>query len=123
MKSGIRTSGIAILWSIFWITAVLNTHSPLSAGTAYNQYTGDDQYHTSASGSLFYHTLPSQGPLNNFNQLPSSQSKIKFNFKGSINLTIDKLIESKVCHRLKLGEALLIRLRKSEIIFPFHYFW
>ncbi len=75
------------------------------------------------SSSFITHNSHSINYLNNFNneRLPNSENM----FSGlGLNLSLnEKLIETDFKRYIIFSKNNLIKYRKSDFIFPFHYFW
>lgn len=123
MNSSVRILGVTILIAIycFAVNAVFNP--PVSSDHESHHTTEQEQFLAVISSSLFCDTSPSESSVNSFNTIPVPGFNPLFNKHGSIVRSIEKLFESEFTQYCNFSINLLIQHRKSDIIFPFHYFW
>ncbi len=123
MKNSVRIIGVTILTAIycFAVTAVANP--PIISDYENQQTTEQEQYLTVISNSLFCHTSQSENSVNSFNNFPLPNFKNLFDKHCSITKSIEQLFESEFAQYDNFSINFLIQYRKSDIIFPFHYFW
>ena len=75
------------------------------------------------STKLFCHTSPSESAFANATSTPAPSSKnISSGFR-TLAKAIEKRIEAASTQYLSYTREILINQRKSDILFPFHYFW
>ena len=73
--------------------------------------------------SLFNHTSQSESSVTSFSNLPAPSFKNPFNEFGVICRTTQQLLETEFSQYTIIAINFLILYRKTDIIFPFHYFW
>jgi hypothetical protein len=74
------------------------------------------------SNTHFYHTFQTESSVSN-NSLPSTNLKNQFFSFWAIHKTHEQVIKSEYLQYVLREKNNLIHYRKSDIIFPFHYFW
>lgn len=123
MKNNIRILSIIFLtttycFAIGLVTKSL-THSDFQSNSTSSQY----QYFSDFSTKLFCHTSQSENSVNNYNNLPTPSFKYPFNDLWSITKTTEQLFETAFSQYTNISRNFLIQHWKTDIIFPFHYFW
>lgn len=123
VKSSPKTLSVIILSVIYCLglSATFNTW-----GISSNQdHPTHSQTHffSEFSKKQVSHTTENPNSLNQFNKLPSQNFKNAFLGIGSISKTTELLLNSTFHQYLKISINLLVKHRKSDLIFPFHYFW
>ena len=82
-----------------------------------------DNYSSTISADTFDHPLIAERTLNSSSSTPISNPKNHLK-KISGVAKLKELISFNICTQyLSYSVNFLIRFRKSDIIFPFHYFW
>lgn len=74
-------------------------------------------------GNLFYHTPQSESSLNNFNNLPAPNLKNPFKEFWAINKSSEALLRIEFSQHTIFLRKIPVSHRKSDNLFPFHYFW
>ncbi|MDO6518860.1 hypothetical protein [Zobellia uliginosa] len=121
MKSVKKVFGLFVLTAIYCcaIGMGLNTDQTLSAE---NQSHSPKESISSVSAKLYCHTSESEttidGPSSNSADWLEGPGKVLGYFKAS-----ERTFESKITQYTRFSKNLLISYRKTDIIFPFHYFW
>jgi len=72
--------------------------------------------------SLF-HTAPNESCGENQNGGSCTGAKTPFNSFWAVLWANERRYTSVYAHYVSISSALLIRHRKADLIFPFHYFW
>ena len=75
------------------------------------------------STALFYHTSESEIGVSTADSHAPSNIKNHFDAKWALVNTTNVLFQSTYAQYLKRSRNFLIHYRKSDLIFPFHYFW
>jgi hypothetical protein len=107
----------------FALLVVLNHSFKSSPTFADTQSEIHKNYSSSDSGSLLLHTSQTEVLLSNVNSnlLPTFKNPFQ---SFSAVLQTEEAIFASVFHQYHRTSAnLLIRFRKANLIFPFHYFW
>jgi hypothetical protein len=104
----------------FAIGAVNNplSHSDFSNSTSYQEKAISD-----FSANLLYPTSQSESSVNNYNNLPAPSFKNSNNRLSAISNTSEQLFETAFSQYTNISRNFLIHNRKTDILFPFHYFW
>lgn len=123
MKSRSRILSVVFLTAIYCFAIGVVTKSVAHSNFQSNSFASQELYFSDFSTKLFCHTSQSESSVNNnINQpVPS----FKNSFKGLLALakTKELLFESVFSQYNNISRNFLIQYRKSDIIFPFHYFW
>jgi hypothetical protein len=123
MKNSIRIIGVIILTAIYCFVVSTVTNTPISSDYENHQTTEKEQYRAIISNNLFCHTLEVESLSNSFEYFPVPNPKNLFNKHWSTTKFIEQLFESEFTQYYNFSINFLIKYRKSDIIFPFHYFW
>ena len=122
MQNSARILGVITLIAIYCFAIRTGTNLPTNSG--YGHQTAEQkQYLASISNSLFCHNSPSESSVGNFNDLPVPDLKNRSEEPGSITKPIEQLFKAKFTQYCNLSINFLIHHRKSDLIFPFDYFW
>lgn len=124
VEKAFRILSIALLTAVYCFALHIATKS-----SAYPDFTNKNNASTSEkltldfSIKLFCHTSQYESLVNTVNDLPGSNYKNPFTgFAAVIDIT-EQLFHAKFYQYASLFWETLINNRKSDIIFPFHYFW
>jgi len=83
-----------------------------------------EKYFSDFSTKFFCDTSQSENSVNNYNNLPSFLGfKSPFNELSIIIKITEQLLETAFYQYTNISINFLIEHRKTDIIFPFHYFW
>lgn len=123
MKKSVRILGVTILTAVYCLAVTVVDNAPIAFDIENHQTTGQEQFLAVISNSLFSHTPQSERSVNSFNYFPVPNFKSFYDNHWSINNSIEQKFESAFAQYHNFSKVFLIRHRKSDIIFPFHYFW
>ncbi|RAV29173.1 hypothetical protein [Sinomicrobium soli] len=84
---------------------------------------GQSGYFSSVSKTLYFHNPPSETLLAGVSEYPVPGIKPFFAGFGFISLVCELLFHSEFRQYQNYFKTILIRHRKSDLIFPFHNFW
>jgi hypothetical protein len=123
VKNQIRILSVVVIAAIYCF----------AIGTAFNSLNNSDFSNSSSSlqektisdfsAKLFYPTAASESSVNNYNNLPTPSFKNPFNGLWAIHNTSEQLLETTFSQYTNASRNFLIHNRKTDLIFPFHYFW
>lgn len=123
MKNKIRLISVVVLTAIycFAIGAVYNTtkQSDFNNNVSFSK----ERVISELSEKIFCHTYQSESSVNSYNNPPAPNIKKQFTGSWATLYINEQLIESEYSQYLIFTRSILINLRKSDIIFPFQYFW
>lgn len=123
MNKIIRFAGILILTSIYCYAMSVVTYSIANFNIKHESDVEAETFVESVSSTFFFHTHPTEGQVNTFNNVlahgfqnlfPSLHAKLK---------TIDHFFETKFTCYHSTFECFPLHYRKADLIFPFQYFW
>jgi hypothetical protein len=123
VKNNIRILSVVLLIAIYCFAMGVVT-KPLTHSIFHsNTTTSQEQYFSDFSTKLFCHTSPSESLVNNYINQPVPSFKNPFNGLWAIAKTTEQLFETAFSQYTNISRNFLIQHRKTDIIFPFHYFW
>lgn len=123
MKNNIRILSVVFLTAIYCFAKGVVTKSLAHSDFHSNTTTSQEQYFSDFSTKLFCHTSQSESSVNNYINQPVPSFKNPFNGLGEISKTTEQLFETAFSQYTNISRNFLIQHRKTDIIFPFHYFW
>ena len=122
MKNSNRILGVIILCAIYFFAISAISHSSVSSSYEDYQPTEQKQHHAKISNGIFYHDSQLESSVKGFDDFPPQNLKNFFN--GSfVTKSIERVLEVQFTQYRCFSINFLIQYRKSDIIFPFHYFW
>jgi len=126
VKIKIRILSVVLLTAIYCYAIGIATATSTQANPQYYSTTSEKEYCLDFSTKLFYHTSQYESSVDNCNNQPTLNIKNPFGFFNALwahAKTTEQLFESVITQYINIAKNLLIRYRKSDLIFPFHYFW
>jgi hypothetical protein len=123
VKSSFRILSVVFLTAIYCFAIGVVTKS--FAHSDFKDYptSSQEKIISDFSTKLFCHTSQSESSVNNINNLPAPSFKNPFNGLWAITKTTEQLFETAFSQYTNISRNFLIQHRKTDIIFPFHYFW
>jgi hypothetical protein len=122
VNDSVRILGVTIL-TVIYCFAVSVTNLPISSDYGNHQNTEQERYLVTISNSLFCDTSQSESSVNSFNNFSLPNFKNPFSEQWATTKAREKSFETEFTQYLNFSLNFLIQHRKSNIIFPFHYFW
>lgn len=122
MKNGIRITGIILISLLYcYSIGMVNGYStnPISKKV---ETTNQVFYSSTDSVSKFYDISQTKTSVNTFNNLPSP-IKNEFNNIWSVLKYAEQFVFTKITLHFIPDSDFLIPFQKTDIIFPFNYFW
>lgn len=123
MKSSFRILSVVFLTAIYCFAIGVVTKSLAHSDFNNNSTTSQEQYFSDFSTKLFCHTSQSESSVNNYINQPVPSFKNPLNGLWAIAKITEQLFETAFSQYSNISRNFLIQHRKSDIIFPFHYFW
>lgn len=102
--------------------SVVGTRS-LRADDLHNPGTAQEIYASTVSAHLFCHNKPSENSVKPFNSTTAPTCKTPFPGFCAILKLSERLFKSGYAQYAAFSAGFPLNFRKSDIIFPFHYFW
>lgn len=120
VKKGYKVLGMLLLASIyiFGIGVSSRTVSAPDAG-----HTGQGTYFSVAKTALFCEVPQPKTSFDKVNDYPAPSSNVFFTGNASAQRPHEILFGATGRQYLRFSANFLIRYRKADLIFPFHYFW
>lgn len=112
-----------VLIAIYGFAIKSLNNSPIHSEFNINHASSQESVISNFSKNLFCHTAPPESFVNNCNNLPTPNLKNQIVGLFAILNLKEQLIESAFSQHTHITRNILINHRKSDIIFPFHYFW
>lgn len=119
VKSSNRILSVVFLIAIYCFAISVITKSFAHSDFQNKQTSSQEKIISDFSTKLFCQTSQSESSVNNFNNLPTP------NFKNSFTVVkvTEQLFETEFSQYTFFSRNILTSYRKSDLIFPFHYFW
>jgi hypothetical protein len=102
--------------------ALINLSSSFSENPG-SESPEQEQYVSAISANLFCHTTLSEKGEPNFGHFPGMGFKKSFTEWRTIVRITELLFDAAFVQYSGFAENFLVQYRKSDLIFPFHYFW
>ena len=123
MKRMIKVLGVYFLTAIYCIAILIVTNNYFHTAFPSKSTVSNEQYFTDISAKLLNHTPKSENNISNKDNLPNSISKKNFEENGNLLNKQSNLFDLRFKQYSNLLNKILIHTRKSDFLFPFHYFW
>jgi hypothetical protein len=121
---GVRVKKICVVWliAVYCLTISAVNHVSLSPA-ALSDSSNQKEYFSTVKAALHYHASPSENTVKaRVNATIPGFNPIFIGTCLSVRAS-ELLFESEFSQFKLLSRGLLIRFRKADLIFPFHYFW
>lgn len=123
MKNKIRILSIVIFTAIYCTAIGLVTKDYTYSNSPNNHYTTQHNLTSDVSSPLFLHTSIAQSSIASINN-PTAPHFGKSNTgHWAIGTSIEQIFSAVFSQYLSYWRNTLIPYRKSDILYPFHYFW
>lgn len=123
MKNSIRIVGALLLTAIYCGAIAIVTTSFTSVDSQNATNPKQEKYSATVSNNLLYHNIQSESSINSLVNLSDPSLKDTFNIFVGITVQASKLSKATFAQYSNFSRNLLIRYRKTDLIFPAHYFW
>jgi hypothetical protein len=123
VNNSIRILGVVFLTAIYSFAIGVVTKSLAHSDFNINSTTSQEQCFSEFSIKFFCHTSKFESSVNNYINQTVPCFKNPFNGLWAIAKTTEQLFEIAFSQYTNISRNFLIEYRKSDIIFPFHYFW
>jgi len=123
MKNNFRFVSIVFLTAIYCFAIGVVTKKLTYSDFYDNSATSQEKIFSDTSTIFFCHTNQSESLVNNYNNLFSLNFKNSFSSIWVISKITEKIFETAFSQYTNISRNFLIQHRKTDIIFPFHYFW
>jgi hypothetical protein len=123
VKNIVRIAGVSLFTAIWFV--VTGAAANLNDYPAYH----DNHVfpHTSVTPGiatqLFFNATQAESEVNSFNNFPVPACKDPFSAPGAISKAIEQILNVSFAQYSRRSRDFPVHCRKSDIIFPFHYFW
>lgn len=123
MKNTIKILSAVVLIAIYCFAINTATKSINHSNFQHNSNSTQEKYFSDLSTKFFCHTSPPESLVENYNNQPNSSFKNPFNGLWVKIKTTEQLFKTTFSQYINFSINFLIQHRKTDIIFPFHYFW
>jgi len=123
MSKIIRFAGILILTSIYCYAVSVATHSIVNFNIIQHSDAEVEAYFETVSSTFFFHTNQTESQVNTCSNVLAQSFKYLFPFINATLKTIEHYFETKFSSYNSTSESFPVHSRKSDLIFPFQYFW
>lgn len=123
MNSNFKIVSVAVLMIIYCFAIGIVRESRTQFDVQSNSSTSQEKFFSDISTTLFSHTTQFEGSISNFNNLPNPSFKNPFSGLWTITRCSEQLLLNTFAQYTNSSRNFLIQHRKTDIIFPFHYFW
>ena len=126
VKKRIIISNVILLTAIYCFTIGFGVKSFVyfdSQNTQNTRTSEQEKYYTPSFTSLFCVSTQFEGSENTFNDFPTTSFNNLFNELWALAKRTDQFYKSAFTQYVHFSGNLLIRYRKTNIIFPFNCFW
>ena len=82
-----------------------------------------DQVSSGSSVDNPFHLQQSEGSTSIVTQYSPAKSNVTFLTSSAVSVITEQLYLGKYCQYERIAQNLLVKYRKTDIFFPFHYFW
>ncbi|MDW5289601.1 hypothetical protein [Formosa sp. PL04] len=123
MKKAVKFSGVLLL-TVLYCFALYSVAQPLPKTFIVNSNPSEQQQKVSTvTKSLFNLTSESENLSVSFNPSPGPFLKIPLFESGWHSKLNEQLVLAQISQYTKHQTNTLVKYRKTDSIFPFHYFW
>jgi hypothetical protein len=123
MKNTVRFLAASFLFLSYSLAIGLASFADSGSAFSNNATAEKEGYFTAISGNLLSPTSQTKTAANHLGDSSASAFEGPLSAHWAANRAAERLIESEFSHYMASMRGLLIRYRKSDLIFPFHYFW
>ena len=123
MKNHIKILSVIGLTAIYCIAIGAVNTSLIHSDISFNKSSSQEKVISYLSEKFFLHTSHSESSIKDYNNLPAPNFKNQFSGIWAILKANEQLFGSEFSRYTIFTRTILINHRKSDIIFPFHYFW
>ncbi|UZR97105.1 hypothetical protein [Chondrinema litorale] len=123
MKEKFRIFSAITLTTIYCFAVGAVAYSPVNSDFNENNKGEHAKYAASVSSKLAYHTSQVENSVDTFFEFSTPTFKKTFDELWLIANSVAHLFEAEFIQYEKFSLGFLINYRKTDIIFPFHYFW
>lgn len=114
---------VVFLTAIYCFAIGVVTQSLAHANFKDKSASSQEKIISEISSKLFYHTSQTESSLNSFNIFSFKNFKNPFIVFSPLVINTEELFCSEFSQYFSFSRNILIKYRKSDMIFPFHYFW
>jgi hypothetical protein len=118
-----RILSAVFLTAIYCFAIGIVSQSFSYSDNSLKQTSANEKFILEISTELFCHTSQTLNYLNSFNNLFAPNYDNTYIGLWKIEKVNEQLIETELSQYISFSNNILIKNRKSDLIYPFHYFW
>jgi hypothetical protein len=123
VKQTIKILGVYFLAAIYCLAIIFVTNRNIQTSFSTKSSVLNESIFSDISSKLFNHTPKSENTLSDKDNLPNSSFKNNFGEFTSLFYQKNNLFNLRYKQYTTQINKILVHTRKSDILFPFHYFW
>jgi hypothetical protein len=123
VKNHFKILNVILLTAIYCFAIGAVNNSLIHFDFSNNKSSSQEEAISYISEKLFLHTSHSECSVKDYNNLPAPNFKNHFTGLWAVLKAKEQLYGSEFSQYTTFTRTILINHRKSDIIFPFHYFW
>jgi hypothetical protein len=122
VKKTFKIASVTFLMVIYCLAIGVVTESRVYSEYNKSSTSSQEKFISDLSTKILQHTAQSESATNNLNNLPLPSSKS--HFQGfDVLIAIEQLFKGEFSQYTNFSKNILVKHRKADFIFPFHYFW
>jgi hypothetical protein len=123
MKGSVRIMGVVFLTAIYCYAMGVVTESYTHPGNPHQPASPEKKLIAEFSSKQLCHTAQTENDASDTNHLSAPGYKNPLAGFGALAKAKELLLEASFSRYSSFAMNILIKYRKSDIVFPFHYFW
>ena len=123
MKKLFKITAFLNLSILYCLFVSFSTGNDLNNNAEISKHPGSEYCSAEFSSNLFCHTEQSESSISNYNNFHRTTLKNNFNQFSSGSIASEQLPLRSFSIYNFYSKNLPIQFKKTDIIFPFHYFW
>jgi hypothetical protein len=122
VKRFLKTSAVLSISVLYCFIISLYSGNTLNS-SAFSKSTGTEFSASEVSSNLFCHTEQTESVTSVYNQVSRTSLKNAFNQFSACSGAAAKLLFKSYLPYFYISKNIVVRFNKTDIIFPFQYFW
>lgn len=125
MKKAFKIFALINVILLYGFAISINSSNPSNASVSFSTATNSqhESYHPDVTPGLFCHTIQEGNSFTGYSHVPSSCFKNSSNTFSACANAAEQLFSGKFSQYIFYSKNILIRLKQTDFIYPFHHFW
>lgn len=125
MKKAFKIFALINITLLYCFAVSINSSNASNAGVSFSKNTNSQHegYHPDVTPGLFCHTTQEANSFTGYHHVPSASFKNSSNTFSFCANAAARLFFSKFSQYIFYSNNVLIRLKQTDYIYPFHHFW